>query len=98
MCMCIHPLEGGALDIFAFCQGQPRDTAADLMQQLAEVVSRYIQPQSQSEAELEAARIEAEKALMADRVAQTARTSGRSESFRNVSGYFPAGESALKSP
>ena len=52
---------------------QPRDEATGLMEQLAEVASRYIQPQSQSQMELEAARIAADKALMAERVAQTTR-------------------------
>jgi len=52
---------------------QPRDAATALLERVAEVVSRYIQPQLQSEMELEAARIAAEKALMAERVAQTTR-------------------------
>jgi len=52
---------------------QPRDAASIFFAKVVEVVSRYIVPQTQSEAEKEAAREAAERALMAERVAQTER-------------------------
>jgi len=49
---------------------QPREMAAAFVEKLAETVGRYIQPLTQAEAEVEAARIAAERQAMAERARQ----------------------------
>ena len=68
---------------------QPRDAATALMHKVADVVSKYIEPQNMSTAQLDAARVESERARTAEKIAQTNRVS--SQASRPSTGQSTAG-------